>query len=221
MTEDRRRVQRTFVLVVARTMSRLVLGRISFVREASGDVQFIQTLKSGLAPISHSYRNPSPALLFLGSSLPKRITPRAIGSLLGAATIAAICVYPDYQENTDNADLLTYPSPGGSMRTQNSSLRTSRSRISLLTRPGPLLRASRAAVEERLGPRHRWPSSTSFGVRRPQILWHLFAVLLDPLRRPVLREAAPWTATRAWTTARTRVRNAAALGKRGVVLIIA
>jgi hypothetical protein len=119
MTEDRRRVQRTFVLVVARTMSRLVLGRISFVREASGDVQFIQTLKSGLAPISHSYRNPSPALLFLGSSLPKRITPRAIGSLLGAATIAAICVYPDYQENTDNADLLTYPSPGGSMRTQN------------------------------------------------------------------------------------------------------
>src|SRR5215204_3967679 len=77
-----------------------------------------------------------------------------------------------------------------------SSLRAAHSLIFRPTRPGLLLRTPCAAVEERLGPRQWWAFSPSFGVRLPQLLRHLFAVLLDPIRRAVLRDTAPGTAAR-------------------------
>src|SRR5215218_5992153 len=65
----------------------------------------------------------------------------------------------------------------------SSSLHAAHSLIFRATRPGLILRASCAAVEEFLGPRHRWASSLFFGVRLPQLLRHLFAVLLYSIRR--------------------------------------
>src|SRR5215213_6688133 len=69
------------------------------------------------------------------------------------------------------------------LRGVSSSLHAAHSLIFRATRPGLLLRASCAAVEECLGPRHRWASSLFFGVRLLQLLRHLFAVLLYSIRR--------------------------------------
>src|SRR5215213_1220285 len=88
------------------------------------------------------------------------------------------------------------------LRGVSSSLRAAHSLIFRATRPGLLLRASCAAVEESLGPRQWWAFSPSFGVRLPQLLRHLFAVLLDLIRRTVLRDTAPGTAAGAGTTTR-------------------
>jgi hypothetical protein len=82
---------------------------MSYVREAPGDVECLQTFQTGLAPISPLLSKAQPgALLSLGPSLPKEvITPRTISSPLGAVIIAVFCAYPDYQENTASADVLT------------------------------------------------------------------------------------------------------------------
>src|SRR5919107_604468 len=68
----------------------------------------------------------------------------------------------------------------------------------------PLLRASHAAVVERPGPSRGSVSTPPLVLRRlPQLLRNLFAALLDPLRRAVLRDTASRTATRVGTTIRT------------------
>src|SRR3954453_1690112 len=68
----------------------------------------------------------------------------------------------------------------------------------------PFLRSSRTAVVEPPGPSRWSPSTLPLGLRLPQLLRDFLAVVLDPVRRPVLRGAGPRAGTARMTPPRRR-----------------